>query len=173
MPTLTTDKYEGIRIHVLRMLLPMLLLLGGLSMLLATLNLLTRGLFGDHGDPLLRTTVAFVLPTDLYMWCCLAVQLLALFTVAWFSVASKKQDYSPKAVSLLIMMQRVGIRHSTNPLCKLRIKVWRDHVRRSKQTLGRQVAFAVFHMPLFIICSAPAFGFVLATKCDSNAFCLA
>eukprot|EP00658_Telonema_sp_P-2_P081770 TRINITY_DN8475_c0_g3_i3.p1 TRINITY_DN8475_c0_g3~~TRINITY_DN8475_c0_g3_i3.p1 ORF type:complete len:1118 (-),score=247.99 TRINITY_DN8475_c0_g3_i3:75-3428(-) len=141
-----------------------MLVLAGIGVLLAILNGLTPSVFSEGGgcvSPVVHISVASVQTTTAYQWMfvtmdivCLAVSRLAIRQVQkWNEEARIRRVH--RSLSTLAAP-------SHDSTVQRLLHNWRANAGDRKPSGGRKAVFWLLHVPVIVVASLPAIGYVLA-----------
>ena len=140
----------------------MQLVLLGLGCCLLLLCASAKGVF-DAGctDPLIRSTVAPVEASRVFQWLWVTFNLLTIGTAGLILVVLKREEPRQRAECvyrcLLHLVEQPSIVDTS-------LEVWRSQALQQSVQYDiepwRRAAFCLLHIPIFVVTSVPAFGFV-------------
>eukprot|EP00656_Telonema_subtile_P004296 TRINITY_DN1194_c0_g1_i15.p1 TRINITY_DN1194_c0_g1~~TRINITY_DN1194_c0_g1_i15.p1 ORF type:complete len:1243 (-),score=233.02 TRINITY_DN1194_c0_g1_i15:64-3792(-) len=152
--------HMNVHIQLYRSLNRTMLRLLVLGLCFVLLNALSPGVF-DSGctDPLLRTSIAPIKAGVAYQWTWVVLSslMMAVAIYLFYLLGSSDQDARARSVHRCLC--------NTMPQSARAIKQWQQGVQRSKRLLPypiRITLFVLLHIPVLLLASLPAFGYVLA-----------
>eukprot|EP00656_Telonema_subtile_P056530 TRINITY_DN9049_c0_g1_i1.p1 TRINITY_DN9049_c0_g1~~TRINITY_DN9049_c0_g1_i1.p1 ORF type:complete len:1372 (-),score=167.80 TRINITY_DN9049_c0_g1_i1:1954-6069(-) len=134
---------------------------------LVVLNLCSDAIYRDCTDYLLRTTIAQTVVSTTYQWAWVLLNVVSIGCLAFLRYQIWQVQSSRRAHAVYSCLYDV----TTTPQGAA-IRHWVSKIYSHRASAWRELAYWALHIPLAMLASAPAFGFVVAKNVRSDSWVL-